>query len=132
VRQQSLALAERLAGEAERADSELVQEAYLRILGRPAREQEIARASGFIGEFTASYAETANADLLLAATSSQEVSANADDAAEAAVVPENPDDIDRTPTTVKEEAVQPKNAREAAWMSFIQALYASAEFRFVR
>jgi len=31
-----------------------------------------------------------------------------------------------------EESIQAKDARAAAWLSFSQALYASAEFRFVR
>jgi hypothetical protein len=38
---------------------------------------------------------------------------------------------ERIPETIVEEAIEPKNAREAAWMSFVQALYASGEFRFV-
>ncbi|MDB6074184.1 MAG: Planctomycete cytochrome, partial [Verrucomicrobiaceae bacterium] len=50
----------------------------------------------------------------------------------AAVVPANPDDVDRTVEAVKEAPVIPKNAKVAAWMSLAQALYASAEFRFVR
>jgi hypothetical protein len=32
----------------------------------------------------------------------------------------------------KEAAVQPTSAKAAAWMTFIQSLYASAEFRFLR
>ena len=39
---------------------------------------------------------------------------------------------ERAPEVVVEETVQPGNPKEAAWMGLVQALYASAEFRFVR
>ena len=42
----------------------------------------------------------------------------------------NPDDADRTSQLPKEATVNPSNPKAAAWMSFVQALYASAEFRF--
>lgn len=132
VRKQSLALAERVAVQTERPEAELIQDAYLRILGRPAKEQEVARATAFLAEYAASYGEAAEAQATLAVTSASGSPSDTDDTVEAVVVPENPDDIDRTPETVKEEVVQPKTARAGAWMSFIQALYASAEFRFVR
>ncbi len=44
----------------------------------------------------------------------------------------NPDDVDRTPEAPKEAVVEPSSAKAASWMSFIQSLYASAEFRFLR
>ena len=50
----------------------------------------------------------------------------------APAVPANPDDVDRSGDEVKEAPVIPGSARTAAWMNFVQALYASAEFRFVR
>jgi hypothetical protein len=31
-----------------------------------------------------------------------------------------------------EEAISPKDARRGAWMSFAQALYGSAEFRYLK
>jgi hypothetical protein len=47
------------------------------------------------------------------------------------------DQVDQTDAERNAQAgavgnVQPKNAREAAWMGFVQAMYGSAEFRFVR
>ena len=41
-------------------------------------------------------------------------------------------DDERISQTVAEEVIQPDNTKAAAWMSLVQALYASAEFRFVR
>ena len=46
--------------------------------------------------------------------------------------PINPDDVDTTEVPVSEEEVRPATPQEAAWLSFIRSLYASAEFRFVR
>ena len=42
----------------------------------------------------------------------------------------NPDDVDRAPRMAKEASIEPSSPKAAAWMSFIQSLYASAEFRF--
>ncbi|MFO1005811.1 MAG: DUF1553 domain-containing protein [Planctomycetaceae bacterium] len=43
----------------------------------------------------------------------------------------NPDDVEQTDAEVKEEIVQPHDARSAAWSSFVQALFASGEFRYL-
>jgi hypothetical protein len=45
---------------------------------------------------------------------------------------DNPDDVDRSDKTAPEKTVEPATAKEAAWMDLIQALFASAEFRFIR
>jgi hypothetical protein len=48
------------------------------------------------------------------------------------VPPVNADDVDRTDVNAPEAHVQPRDAGTAAWLSLVQALYASAEFRFIR
>jgi hypothetical protein len=132
VRQQSLALADRLLAQAERPEAELIQEAYVRTLGRSADEREVARAANYLAEFTSSYGELPAVEAVSAVQAANERSGETEEDSQSAAVADNPDDIDRTPQLVKEEAVQPKTAKEAAWMSFVQALYSSAEFRFVR
>jgi cell division septation protein DedD len=52
--------------------------------------------------------------------------------APAARPPANPDEVDQTNVATREAEVIVEGTREAAWMSFIQALYAAAEFRYVR
>ena len=47
-------------------------------------------------------------------------------------VPVNPDDIDRTDNLVTDSTVRAQSSEAAAWMSLVQSIYASAEFRFVR
>ena len=44
----------------------------------------------------------------------------------------NPDDFDPTGEPVVEDNITPKDARTAAWQSFVQALFGSAEFRYLR
>jgi cytochrome c553 len=46
--------------------------------------------------------------------------------------PINPDEVIHEDAPVKEEAIVPANARAAAWASFCQALYGSAEFRYLK
>jgi hypothetical protein len=50
----------------------------------------------------------------------------------AARPPANPDEVDQTSVATREAEVVADGAREAAWMAFTQALYAAAEFRYVR
>ena len=46
--------------------------------------------------------------------------------------PLDPDQIDQTGESVVEDAIHAKDARTAAWLAFTQALFGSAEFRYVR
>ncbi|MES2569574.1 MAG: PSD1 and planctomycete cytochrome C domain-containing protein [Verrucomicrobiota bacterium] len=128
VRKQSLALAAELLSDEERPEAERLREAYRRVLGRDAEEREVTRAAGFLAEYAATHGEVSG-EAIVAQVSAEKSVENTETSEVAA---DNPDDIDRTPQTAKEDAVQPRSAREAAWMSFVQALYASAEFRFVR
>ena len=46
--------------------------------------------------------------------------------------PANPDEADQSGLEIREEVVRADDARIAAWLAFTQALFASAEFRYVR
>jgi hypothetical protein len=128
VRQQSLALAERLIA-SKGSSKDRVTQAYLLTLNRLPSDEESQRVTNFIQGMSESYIpptevaqdEKGEADAVLASLETEGV-----------VTPVNSDNVDRTETQVREAVVQPKNATEAAWMSFAQALFASAEFRFVR
>ncbi len=133
VRQQALALAEQVAASGDRFDREWVRQIYLATLGRTPTDAEAARAEQFLTEYASSYREVAPQPVLVAAASTGSATDEGADTKSAIPVgPANPDDVDRTPEVAKEDAVQPKSAKAAAWMNFVQALYASAEFRFVR
>lgn len=131
VRQQSLALAEQVLAANDKFDTEWIQQIYLQILGRSPNEQELTRAEKFLAGYASSYRGTLAAAISAPTEQPEKESSDtkSEDDADAAA---NPDDIDRTDKVAKEETVQPKSPKAAAWMNFVQALYASAEFRFVR
>lgn len=130
VREQSLALAEKVLAANDRFDAEWIRQLYLLTLGRTPTEGEVSRALNFLADFAATYREAQPAP----APSEEEptLAANSTETGSAPVVPANPDDVDRSDNVSTEKVVQPKSPKAAAWMTFIQALYASAEFRFVR
>jgi hypothetical protein len=127
VRRQALALAEKLL-ESDRTAAVQIQEAYRLTLGRVPNKQEVTRAEGFLRDYEASY-RTAPRPAI--PTQAEPAPKKAPEDATAAV-PVNPDDIPRTNQIASEETVEPKSPKAAAWMNFVQALYASSEFRFVR
>jgi cytochrome c553 len=110
VRRQSLALAERLLRQPD-ADSVRIRSAYRIILGRTPTDGETERASRFLAGYEATYREQA--------------------AAAPAEKPATPKPEPRNAATDAEE-VQPKDARSAAWLALVQALFSSAEFRYTR
>jgi hypothetical protein len=46
--------------------------------------------------------------------------------------PANPDEIDQAGGPAAEDVVRPKDARSAAWLSLVQSLFGSAEFRYLK
>jgi hypothetical protein len=132
VRQQSLALAERVLSESGQTDAERIREAYRLSLGRTPNSMEISRAKKFITQFQAAYRKLPANEKPVETTASTPISTDTENGKAESIVPLNPDDIDRTSQLAVDEVVQPKTSKLAAWMNFAQALYASAEFRFVR
>ena len=119
VRKQSLALAERLLGERGLSDAARIQRAHTVVLGRTPSPVEIERARKFLADYEKLYQPPP------AATSSPEP-------APPSAAPLDADDMDRTEYIARELVVEAGGARTAAWMNLVQALYASAESRFVR
>jgi mono/diheme cytochrome c family protein len=132
VRQQALASADHVLADSQRFDAEWVSEVYLRALGRKPAEGELARASGFLGEYAEAYRNGTPLQQVVAAAEPSRPDGEAGAATAVAGQAANPDDVDRTPEIAKEAVIQPTTAKAAAWMAFIQSIYASAEFRFVR
>ncbi len=131
VRQQSLVLAEQVVAVSGQSDVEALRQVYQLTLGRLPSEAEVARAAAFLASYEYTWEDAAPVELASADMESTGRGSEAD-TKPAEAVPVNPDDIDRTEQNASEEVVQPRTPRAAAWMSLVQALYASAEFRFVR
>ena len=128
VREESLSFAANVKSDA-RSQEDKVRDLYLRTLGRPASESEVARAKDFLGDFAGTWQPETPPD----SGEQQTLAVNTTDGGTAAGdVAVNPDDMPRNDLTAVEKGVVATDAETAAWMNFIQALYASAEFRFVR
>jgi len=125
VRRQSLALAEKLLAEPAGNPARHIRQAYQLTLGRAPTKQEVLRADKFLAAYEVSY------DRLPHTETSPPVKPKAD-AAKANADPVDQNDLDHAIQAGTDEMIQPENPKTAAWMSFVQALYGSAEFRFVR
>lgn len=126
VRRQALALAEQLLTEPSPAAR--IRTGYRRVLGREPAAEEVTRAQRFVDSFETAYAATPREPIAKVA-----VPVRLAPPAAPPPPPVDPDNIDRTDYLAAGEAVEPVyDARLAAWMSFAQSLFASAEFRFVR
>ncbi len=94
---------------------------------RPRRDSaEIDRTKNYLAEYAAVATEVLAAAPPAAAPTT-DVAAGATKTA-----PANPDEADQTDEPVVEEVIQASNASAAAWASFCQALFGSAEFRYLK
>jgi hypothetical protein len=118
----SLALAERLLNDPESDAIARLQQAYQLALNRAPTPAETDRALTFLAQFAREYQPKPIVARPLAAILTAKVP----------TTPIDPDNIDRTDASTPEEPVQPANATTASWMQLVQALFASAEFRFIR
>jgi hypothetical protein len=124
VRKQALALGERVLA-ADASDSDRLRTAYRLAVGRTPTDAEVARAEAFLAEYRSDYREPKPA----------KPKDKPKPAAKPAGTPEppfDPDQVDQTGEVIVEDAVVPKNAEAAAWLAFAQALFGSAEFRYVK
>jgi hypothetical protein len=121
VRQQSLRLAEDLLSQPRIGDAARIVTAYRLTLGRAPGQAELARTLKFIASYEDSCPPLPPVSVSAKAAGGALPKASLEG-----------DDMDRKEYAAAEPVVQAGSAKRAAWMSFVQALYASAEFRFVR
>ncbi|MFZ4765328.1 MAG: PSD1 and planctomycete cytochrome C domain-containing protein [Roseimicrobium sp.] len=127
VRQQALAVAKEVLASDHRSEREWITVLYQRSLGRKPTRTELERSAAFIEEYAASVTPVARPkpELVLAVAKEKPQEP-------APGIAANPDDIERGGETDREARVEASDAQSAAWAAFAQALFASAEFRFVR
>ncbi|APW63579.1 PSD1 and planctomycete cytochrome C domain-containing protein [Paludisphaera borealis] len=151
VRRHSLTLADRLLARTELDDAARLELAYRLTLGRGPTPAEVERGRRFLAEY-----ETSEADVIAsngeashgpsdtvviddnAVTAGATGGAGAGDDAKgakglaAAKPPIDPDQVIPVDEPVKEEVIRASTPRAAAWASFCQALFGSAEFRYIK
>ena len=110
-------------------DEDRIRALYRLVLGRLPKAGEIERAAAFLAEYQAAQAEPD-----AAASSVPQVASAAEprSPAKPKPQPENPDEVDQTDEPIVEHVVRASDARTAAWLALAQALFGSAEFRYVR
>lgn len=126
VRQQSVAAAKEIVASDHHNDHEWIALLYQRSLGRAPTAKELERAASFLTEYTATYQPAATSVKTVALAVHDKSQETTPDAAA------NPDDIKRDSQTDQEISVEADTPEIAAWAALVQALFASAEFRFVR
>jgi hypothetical protein len=128
VRREALILAERLVKDKEASETDRIKTAYLVALGRTPSEKEVERARAFVAEYESDYrAQQASNPAPKPLTPKKPAEPK-----KPKEQPANPDEIDQTGEPITETIVQPKDAHTAAWLAFAQALFGSAEFRYLR
>lgn len=126
VRGQSLAFADRLlASKTAEKNTDRIRKAYELALGRKPTPQEIDQAETFLASYEKSFAKITKPTI-------NEKSVEASQQPKDRVDQADQTDAERNAQIAAGKQVEPQNPRQAAWMNFVQALYASAEFRFVR
>jgi hypothetical protein len=131
VREQSFYLADRLLAEHSINNTERIRRAYELVLSRDPSPQESSKIRAFLSRYEASYGKAHPAGNFGEAHLTK-ASDPVPDVTSGVVRADDEADMPRLTTEKPVELLQPKNAREAAWASFVQSLYASAEFEFVR
>lgn len=125
VRKQAHELARRLLAD-ENGEVERIRTAYRLAFGRQPLEKEVARTQAFLADYAAVYHD----HIQLAAA--PPVAVKNEPSAGSGRAPANPDEADQSGQKLREEVIRAADARVAAWLALAQALFASAEFRYVR
>ncbi len=125
VRQQSLAIADGVLGSKGLSDRSRIVDTYWRVLGRGPSAAETSRAERYLSL----YRDAAQSPGSAAPPSPVRNTVAPDFPMKFGV---DTDDMDRAEYAPPEPVIESEDPRRSSWMSLAQALFASAEFRFVR
>jgi len=99
------------------------------ILSRDPSPRETKKIEAFLGRYKNSYGKLHLTSASMSEAHLVRASDPPSDITEGIV---RADDESDTPKGTSQPAIQPENSKQSAWASFVQSLYASAEFEFVR
>ncbi len=137
VNRQALILAARLLTPEYSSDDARIREAYLKVLGRTPRPEEEAKVEKFVAQYSASWIKThpgtpvKKAKYTIASVRTPGGITAGVERSDGLTQDQEIFEV-KAPTEDPSLTVVPESAAQAAWGAFIQALYGSAEFQFVR
>jgi mono/diheme cytochrome c family protein len=135
VRQQSIAIAETLL-KPEQGDEQRIAAAYQLVLGRAPSQEETGRVVAYISDYertaTNVFAEQAKEKAAAAEAQAKVEATKPKDEKPIVQPPPDPDNVDQTDLTIRKDDIELSDPRVAAWASFCQALFGSAEFRYLK
>jgi hypothetical protein len=136
VRQQSAKLADSLLANRSQSDTERIRQTYERVVGHSPTPQDTARVKAFLARYADTWSKshpvaTTPGTAHLALVGSQDSSitkgiVRSDGLAQDDAVENANEKQDDSPVSL------PDTAKQAAWAAFVQSLYGSAAFQFVR
>lgn len=128
VEKQSLSLAERLLSNGSPDDLERVTRAYWMTVARAPTNTELDRALQFLSSYQVLRSQHPSPETIATTKTVKAAETTASNSTEAATVP----DKDRPAATAATATAPATDTRLEAWAAFCQALFSSAEFRFVK
>jgi hypothetical protein len=131
VRGQSEMLAERVQAESAAADKRIAL-AYELVLGRPASNSEMERAKTYLADYEQTARELLPRGKPQPIGMKRKKGTPAPKKVAETDPPTDPDNVDQTDLTVRQDDSGPRDPELAAWSSFCQALFGSAEFRYLK
>jgi hypothetical protein len=134
VRKQALLFADALLSNKSLDDAKRFREIYTRVLGREPEPREIARARTFLARYAETWSHGQHGRQELKAIAAPVLPPEGDmwagiQRSDNLNQDDNADEIHKAGS---EDGTTPRSAPEAAWAAFIQALFGSAEFQFIR
>jgi hypothetical protein len=131
VRQRSRGLTKELLDD-EADMPKMIDRVYYRILGRAAASHEFSRALSFIEQYESALLSEPKLKQVAADASVKSGIRIATTTNSKPVVEQNPDNVSRSQEVAEVLEPDSPDPRVAAWAAFCQALYASAEFRYLK
>jgi hypothetical protein len=104
-----------------------VHQAYERILGRDPSRDEVVRASSFLRSYAQSWSNQPKQPTVATSPLVTEV-----EESKTKLTLDPADDVDQGGLTFNDPPLQPTSPQQAALSTFVQSLYASAEFQYLR
>jgi cytochrome c553 len=137
IREQSLSFASTLLATGRASDADRIRTAYERVLSRDPSAQDVDAANAFLSRYAAAWSKAhpqPSKDLKphIVAINTAPFNVTAGIMRSDNLGQDDPDDTTKQTAETAPSIATAENPRQAAWAAFVQSLFGSAEFQFVR